>query len=164
MLLPVFAAMVKDVWDAMRDGGKSIALKKQLLHFNGGLFDKAGALSVNQGQLELLIEAGKADWSHVEPAIFGTLLELCPPLVAVSARAKQVKRLLGPYKNLSKPSAPSPNHSTLTATADEVAKYFIKAKPAAITKLLEDLVELGLAQKSGSPPRYHDPRHQAGAA
>ena len=56
MLLPVFAAMVKDVWDAMRDGGKSIALKKQLLHFNGGLFDKAGALSVNQGQLVLLIE------------------------------------------------------------------------------------------------------------
>jgi restriction-modification enzyme MmeI-like protein len=71
----MFPAMVKDVWDAMRDGGKSIALKKQLLHFNGGLFDKVGALSVNPAQLELLIEAGKADWQHVEPAIFGTLLE-----------------------------------------------------------------------------------------
>ena len=65
----MFADMVKDVWNAMRDGGKSIALKKQLLHFNGGLFDKADALSVNQAQLDLLIEAGKADWSHVEPAI-----------------------------------------------------------------------------------------------
>ncbi len=71
----MFADMVTDVWGAMRDGGKSIALKKQLLHFNGGLFDKAGALPVNAAQLELLIEAGKADWSHVEPAIFGTLLE-----------------------------------------------------------------------------------------
>ncbi len=71
----MFADMVTDVWRAMRDGGKSIALKKQLLHFNGGLFDKAGALQLNPAQLELLIEAGKADWSHVEPAIFGTLLE-----------------------------------------------------------------------------------------
>jgi len=59
----------------MRDGGKSVALKRQLLHFNGGLFEKAEALPVTEAQLELLIEAGKADWRHVEPAIFGTLLE-----------------------------------------------------------------------------------------
>ncbi|MCG2741701.1 MAG: hypothetical protein L6300_15910 [Syntrophaceae bacterium] len=73
--LEMFPEMVTDVWEAMRDGGKSIALKRQLLHFNGGLFDKADALPVNEAQLELLIEAGKADWRYVEPAIFGTLLE-----------------------------------------------------------------------------------------
>ncbi len=47
--------------------------------------------------------------------------------------------------------------TTGTATADEVATFFIKTKPAAIATLLEDLVELGLAQKSGSPPRYQAP-------
>ena len=71
----MFPETVKDVWEAMRDGGKSVALKRQLLHFNGGLFEKADALPVTEAQLELLIEAGKADWRHVEPAIFGTLLE-----------------------------------------------------------------------------------------
>jgi len=73
--LVMFPNMVKNVWEAMRDGGPSTALQRQLLHFNGGLFEKANALPVNEAQLELLIEAGKADWRHVEPAIFGTLLE-----------------------------------------------------------------------------------------
>ena len=71
----LFPDTVQDVWKAMRDGTKSVALRRQLLHFNGGLFEKAEALPLNDVQLELLIEAGKADWRHVEPAIFGTLLE-----------------------------------------------------------------------------------------
>jgi hypothetical protein len=40
----MFPDTAKDVWQAMRDGSKSIALKRQLLHFNGGLFEKAEAL------------------------------------------------------------------------------------------------------------------------
>jgi hypothetical protein len=32
-------------------------------------------LQINDAQLEYLIDAAKADWAHVEPAIFGTLLE-----------------------------------------------------------------------------------------
>lgn len=71
----MFPDTVRDVWNAMRDGGKSVALKRKLLHFNGGLFDNAEVLTVTDVQLELLAEAGKADWRHVEPAIFGTLLE-----------------------------------------------------------------------------------------
>lgn len=71
----LFPDTVKDVWDAMNAGKTSIALKKKLLHFNGGLLENAKALAVNDEQLVLLIEAGKADWGHVEPAIFGTLLE-----------------------------------------------------------------------------------------
>jgi hypothetical protein len=39
------------------------------------LFESAEALPVNDEQLELLIEASRADWRDVEPAIFGTLLE-----------------------------------------------------------------------------------------
>lgn len=67
--------MIEDVWEAMRDGVTSPALKEKLLRFNGGLFEHAKALTLTEEQLARLIEAGKADWRHVEPAIFGTLLE-----------------------------------------------------------------------------------------
>ena len=39
------------------------------------MFDNATALPLNDDQFELLIEASRADWRDVEPAIFGTLLE-----------------------------------------------------------------------------------------
>jgi hypothetical protein len=37
----------------------------------------------------------------------------------------------------------------IPATADEIAKCFIKARPAKVSALLEDLVKLGLARKEG---------------
>jgi hypothetical protein len=43
--------------------------------------------------------------------------------------------------------------SSGAATADEVARF----KSTVIAKLLDDLVELGLAQKTGKPPRYQAP-------
>jgi hypothetical protein len=46
-----------------------------ILQFNGGLFADGKALPLTRDQLCLLIEASKADWRDVEPAIFGTLLE-----------------------------------------------------------------------------------------
>ena len=63
------------LWKTMDAGGPSIQLKQKLLKFNGGLFADPAALPLNRDQLELLIESAKADWTHVEPAIFGTLLE-----------------------------------------------------------------------------------------
>ena len=46
------------------------------LRFNGGLFkDTVLTLPLSENQLELLYDAAKQDWSDVEPAIFGTLLE-----------------------------------------------------------------------------------------
>ena len=53
----------------------STVLRVRLLHFNGGLFADHTALPVNKTQLSLLIESAKLQWKHVEPAIFGTLLE-----------------------------------------------------------------------------------------
>jgi hypothetical protein len=50
-------------------------MRRKLKHFNGGLFQESHALPVTPAQLELLIRAGESDWSDVEPAIFGTLLE-----------------------------------------------------------------------------------------
>jgi len=71
----IFPDMVESVWRAMAEGGFSPTLRQKLLRFNGGLFESAEALPVTDEQLELLIEASRADWRDVEPAIFGTLLE-----------------------------------------------------------------------------------------
>ncbi|MGH6893366.1 MAG: class I SAM-dependent DNA methyltransferase, partial [Dongiaceae bacterium] len=70
-----FQPLVKSLWDTMNKGGFSPVLRDDLLRFNGGLFEDVDALAVTGDQLALLIEAAKADWKDVEPAIFGTLLE-----------------------------------------------------------------------------------------
>ena len=71
----LFQPVVEDLWRQMNVGGFSQQFRKKLLHFNGGLFYDPSALPVTRDQLDLLIEAAKADWKDVEPAIFGTLLE-----------------------------------------------------------------------------------------
>jgi hypothetical protein len=70
-----FAHLAESLWQTMKSGGFSVVLRESLLQFNGGLFADATALALSNDQLELLIEAGKANWRDVEPAIFGTLLE-----------------------------------------------------------------------------------------
>lgn len=70
-----FAPMAESLWSTMKDGGFSPVLREKLLRFNGGLFEDAEALPIGEEQLALLVEASKADWRDVEPAIFGTLLE-----------------------------------------------------------------------------------------
>jgi restriction-modification enzyme MmeI-like protein len=71
----IFPKMVRSLWNNMNEGGFSPILQEDLLRFNGGLFESADALPLTKAQLELLIEASRADWHDVEPAIFGTLLE-----------------------------------------------------------------------------------------
>lgn len=44
-------------------------------YFNGGLFKNAQALPLTADELAELVTACQRDWRHVEPAIFGTLLE-----------------------------------------------------------------------------------------
>ncbi|MCB9626551.1 MAG: class I SAM-dependent DNA methyltransferase [Sandaracinaceae bacterium] len=70
-----FVPMVEGLWRDMDKGGFSVALRTDVLRFNGGLFALQGALAIDRDQLELLIDAAHADWRYVEPAIFGTLLE-----------------------------------------------------------------------------------------
>lgn len=53
----------------------STALRADLLRFNGKLFKSPLVLSLNRDQIGLLSSAARHDWKHVEPAIFGTLLE-----------------------------------------------------------------------------------------
>jgi hypothetical protein len=70
-----FPDMVRSLWEAMDTGSFSPILRKKLRRFNGGLFEDCEALPLTDAQLDLLVEAGKANWREVEPAIFGTLLE-----------------------------------------------------------------------------------------
>ncbi len=70
-----FQPAAEDLWRTMNTGGFSGVLGKKLLRFNGGLFADCKALPLTRPMLALLHEAAGADWTDVEPAIFGTLLE-----------------------------------------------------------------------------------------
>jgi len=70
-----FKPMVEGLWHTMNLGGFSTELRAHVRRFNGGLFSENTALELERDEIELLLEAAYADWRHVEPAIFGTLLE-----------------------------------------------------------------------------------------
>nr|VFJ95539.1 MAG: Methyltransferase domain-containing protein [Candidatus Kentron sp. H]VFJ96347.1 MAG: Methyltransferase domain-containing protein [Candidatus Kentron sp. H]VFK02235.1 MAG: Methyltransferase domain-containing protein [Candidatus Kentron sp. H] len=70
-----FVPLVEELWRKMNTGGFSATIRKKLLQFNGGLFADPSALALDKKQIALLIQAARADWKNVEPAIFGTLLE-----------------------------------------------------------------------------------------
>ena len=70
-----FVPMLSELWQAMDTGRFSVALRINVLHFNGKLFKNPDVLPLNRDQIDLLVLAGTKDWSQVEPAIFGTLLE-----------------------------------------------------------------------------------------
>ncbi|WP_082455741.1 class I SAM-dependent DNA methyltransferase [Hymenobacter sp. AT01-02] len=74
-LLEFLPDALTNLWRTMDTGGFSPDLKARLRRFNGKLFHDATALPLNAGQAELLLQSAKADWTEVEPAIFGTLLE-----------------------------------------------------------------------------------------
>ncbi len=69
-----FQGEVEDLWKQMNEGGYLFGAGK-IWHFNGGLFAEPIALPLNKQQLHLLAWAASYNWSDVEPAIFGTLLE-----------------------------------------------------------------------------------------
>ena len=67
--------MLAQLWADMDGGGFSAVIAGDVLRFNGKLFKQPDTLPLDSTQIALLIEAARADWKHVEPAIFGTLLE-----------------------------------------------------------------------------------------
>ncbi len=70
-----FKPMVEHLWGTMNSGGFSVILRRAIPRFNGGLFADPTALPLDEAQIQLLIDAARADWRDVEPAIFGALLE-----------------------------------------------------------------------------------------
>ncbi|MFO1278187.1 MAG: type IIL restriction-modification enzyme MmeI [Burkholderiaceae bacterium] len=73
------AQMLKVFWSGMDAGGFNAAIAAEVLRFNGKLFKGAGAdgyvLPLTTAQIDGLLRAARANWTEVEPAIFGTLLE-----------------------------------------------------------------------------------------
>ncbi len=67
--------MLAQLWRDMDSGGFSVAIASDVLRFNGKLFKQPETLPLDSDQIGLLIDAANTDWKHVEPAIFGTLLE-----------------------------------------------------------------------------------------
>jgi hypothetical protein len=97
--------MLADLWKAMDKGAFTGALGEAgetVRRFNGYLFKDTTALALTTDEIGVLIEAARADWRQVEPAIFGTLLEraLNPKerakLGAHYTPRAYVERLVGP--------------------------------------------------------------------
>ncbi|MGO6815319.1 class I SAM-dependent DNA methyltransferase [Rhizobium leguminosarum] len=70
-----FVAALESLWAVMDGGGYAPHLNATLKKFNGHLFKKRVALPLDRDDINELWIAASKDWSNVEPAIFGTLLE-----------------------------------------------------------------------------------------
>ncbi|MBW4483002.1 MAG: class I SAM-dependent DNA methyltransferase [Tildeniella torsiva UHER 1998/13D] len=68
-----FKPEIEQLWQTMNTGG-TFGFER-VLKFNGSFFEDATAIALPQEQLQTLLEAAEKDWSQVEPAIFGTLVE-----------------------------------------------------------------------------------------
>ncbi|MBM2826725.1 MAG: hypothetical protein HW403_789, partial [Dehalococcoidia bacterium] len=68
-----FMRYIQELFQAMSTGGTS--LLEDIPYFNGNLFSDAEVLELTPSELAVVRDAGRFDWSQVEPAIFGTLFE-----------------------------------------------------------------------------------------
>jgi type II restriction/modification system DNA methylase subunit YeeA len=68
-----FNRNVSGLFDAMSTGGEFSL--EDIPYFDGGLFSDGDVVPLGAGELKVLAEASRLDWSSVEPAIFGTLFE-----------------------------------------------------------------------------------------
>ena len=69
-----FRPAIEELWEKMNDGGVLWG-KGKVWRFNGGLFNDPVAIDLNRHQLYALRTAAESNWAHVDPSIFGTLLE-----------------------------------------------------------------------------------------
>lgn len=63
------------LFQTMDRGGCCTVLSQHLPCFNGGLYSQDAALALTEDELAILCAAAERDWSGVEPAIFGELME-----------------------------------------------------------------------------------------
>lgn len=69
----VFEKRCGELFAAMHSGG-DVAFEN-IDWFNGGLFEDGATLRLEVGELKILLDACRLDWSEIEPSIFGTLFE-----------------------------------------------------------------------------------------
>ncbi len=70
-----FVPLASQLFEAMDEGKFAFGLETQVRRFNGAFYKNRSAFPLGREAIGALIEASKADWKEVEPAIFGSLLE-----------------------------------------------------------------------------------------
>ena len=70
-----FPDAMRSLWEAMNHGGYEGQVMARIPRFNGGLFRSIDPIPLSAEQIGLLLASARYDWTEVEPAIFGTLLE-----------------------------------------------------------------------------------------
>jgi len=70
-----FPVALESLWKTIDEGGYEPRMMATLRRFNGSLFKSRRALPLAAEDIHELYVAAMQDWSDVEPAIFGTLLE-----------------------------------------------------------------------------------------
>ncbi|WP_332700942.1 class I SAM-dependent DNA methyltransferase [Devosia sp.] len=71
-----FPHRLKLLWQQMDKGEEfSHVIEARVRHFNGGLFKDTTVFELGREEIGELLAAARADWTLVDPAIFGTLLE-----------------------------------------------------------------------------------------
>ena len=70
-----FAPLLQELWGKMDTGGFATSIRAAVKRFNGALFKDAHVIALGREAIGELLAAARADWTEVEPAIFGALLE-----------------------------------------------------------------------------------------
>ncbi|MEZ5872856.1 MAG: type IIL restriction-modification enzyme MmeI [Nitratireductor sp.] len=70
-----FAPMVSQLWEAMDKGNFAYGIAAKVRRFNGNLFANSRVFDLDREEIGELYHAADADWTEVDPSIFGTLLE-----------------------------------------------------------------------------------------
>lgn len=133
-----FVAAAEALWRAM-DQGALFGYHK-LLRFNGHFFRDAEALPLDAEELALLRRAAGADWSAVEPTIFGTLL--------VRALTPEERHRLGAeytprafIERLVRPTVEEPVRERWAAVQAEVLQLRERGRPVDLRTAEARLVE-----------------------
>ena len=133
-----FVDGLQGLWEEM-DEGKRNAQVGKLLRFNGGLFRDRTALRLNIDEMQVLLLAALSDWSQVEPAIFGTLLE--------RALDPKERHALGAHftprayvERLVRPTVEEPLRDEWRAVRAEVRKLVERDENNKAAKKLEDFL------------------------
>jgi SAM-dependent methyltransferase len=74
-----FVPLLEELWAKMDEPSQErrffSAFRGHVRHFNGNLFRQARAFPLGREEIGELLQAARAKWTDVDPAIFGTLLE-----------------------------------------------------------------------------------------
>jgi hypothetical protein len=135
-----FVPGIEALWEEMDEGREySNTVAGKLLRFNGGLFRDRSALKLTKDELLVLQLATICDWSQVEPAIFGTLLE--------RALDPKERHALGAHftprayvERLVRPTVEEPLRDEWRAVRAEVRKLVEREETKKAAKKLEDFL------------------------